>query len=105
MALQALLIPVVNEIIKEFTKDEKDDGEKSRIKREIAREIASVAIKESAKDTRPFWKSKRWYMTILAVLIPILNRALALNLSETEIAMIAGPVVAYVASKSWEQKS
>ena len=55
-------------------------------------------------EDKPFYKSKRWYLTIAAILVPIINRATGLNLSEMEMVSIVGPVMAYVLGKSHEQK-
>jgi len=103
MALPLLLIPMVAELVKELTKDEPDES-KTKIKESIAYEVSSAAMAEVTKDTRKFWQSKRWYMTAVALLVPVLNRSFGWELSETEILAIAGPVVAYVLGKSWEQK-
>lgn len=100
-----LVIPVVTELIKAFTDDEKDEKSIAKIKESIVYEVAAKAVEVAGRDTRKFWQSKRWYMTLIAVLVPVLNRFFDLNLSETEMVSIAGPVVAYVLGKSYEQKT
>ena len=99
------LIPIVSELIKAFTADEKSEEAKTDLKKALIYEGAAKAVEIAAKDTRKFWQSKRWYMTLIAVLVPVLNRFFDLNLSETEMISIAGPVVAYVLGKSYEQKN
>ena len=100
-----ILIPIVSELVKIFTDDETDEKSKTKIKEAIVFDVAAKSLEIAAKDTRKFWQSKRWYMTLIAVLIPVLNRFFDLNLSETEMISIAGPVVAYVLGKSYEQKT
>ena len=99
-----LIIPVVAELIKAFTADEKDEKSKSKVKEAIVYEVAAKAVEVAGRDTRKFWQSKRWYMTVITVLVPVLNRFFDLNLSEIEIIAIAGPVMVYVLGKSYEQK-
>lgn len=100
-----ILIPIVSELVKIFTDDEKDEKSKAKIKEAIVYEVAAKTVEVAGRDTRKFWQSKRWYMTLIAVLVPVLNRFFELNLSETEMISIAGPVVAYVLGKSYEQKT
>jgi hypothetical protein len=61
-------------------------------------------VKEILSVEKPFWHSKRFWMTVAGVLIPIINKVSGLELSETEIVPIIGMIAAYVLGKSHEQK-
>jgi len=50
---------------------------------------------------KPFWASKRWWMTAIAVVIPVLNHVFGLGLDAGEITAIAAPVVAYVLAQAY----
>ncbi len=81
----------------ELLKTLKSSSEKEN--HEKVKEVLSRV--ESAK---PFWKSKRFWMTAAGVLIPVVNKITGLGLSESEIIPIIGAIAAYVLGKSHEQK-
>lgn len=50
-------------------------------------------LKQNEKE---FWKSKKWWAMATAVFIPVLNKAIGLNLSIEELQLVIGPIIAYV---------
>ena len=50
---------------------------------------------------KPFWRSKRWGMTAIAVVIPVLNHVFGLGLDVGEITAIAAPVVTYILAQAF----
>lgn len=55
--------------------------------------------------TKPFWASKRWWMAMIAVAIPVLNHVFGLGLDVGEITAIAAPVVAYILAQAFVDAS
>ena len=51
--------------------------------------------------TRPFWKSKKWWVAIIAALIPIANSAFGFNLDPTELTLIILPLIGYIFGEAW----
>ena len=76
-------------------------GDKEKDEKKIVEVLGNVS---KIIPEKPFWKSKRFAITSITIVLLFLNRKLGLDLSIEEIAAIAGLVSAYVASKSWEQK-
>ena len=54
---------------------------------------------------KPFWASKRWWMAMIAVAIPVLNHVFGLGLDVGEITAIAAPVVAYILAQAFVDAS
>lgn len=54
---------------------------------------------------KPFWRSKKWWMAAIAVVIPVLNQAFGLGLDVGEITAIAAPVVAYILAQAFVDAS
>ena len=54
---------------------------------------------------KPFWQSKKWWMVVIAVMIPVLNQFFGLGLNVGEITAIAAPVVAYILGQSYVDAS
>jgi hypothetical protein len=73
------------------TGDEKKDEE-------IVKETLSVVV------DRPFWQSKRFWMTMTGILVPIINKVSGLDLSVGELSVVVGMIATYVFGKSHEQK-
>ena len=98
-----LPIPIITAGLQLLNTAISDDKKKDE---EKVVEVMSMVVKEvkEAAKVKPFYQSKRWYMAILAVLIPVGNRLLGWNMTETEIGMVICPVIAYVLGKSYEQK-
>jgi uncharacterized membrane protein len=91
--MNPLFLSVGMELIKKMAL--KDDRENERIVKEVMSKIP---------NSKPFWKSKRFWMTMAGVLIPIANKVFGLELSVSEITPIVGMIAAYVLGKSHEQK-
>ncbi len=45
---------------------------------------------------KPWYKSKKWWMSMLALFIPVVNRVFGLDLDVAEIVTVAAPVIVYV---------
>lgn len=60
---------------------------------------------ENYDINKPFWQSKRWWMAVIAVFIPVLNQLGGLGLDAGEIAVIAAPVVAYILAQAFVDAS
>lgn len=49
---------------------------------------------------KPFWLSKKWWFTVLAVLVPILNQTFGLGLDATTVLEIILPIMVYVGGQA-----
>ncbi len=50
---------------------------------------------------KPFWQSKRWWLAVIAVLIPIASHALGWELDTGEIMAVITPIVVYILGQSY----
>jgi len=50
---------------------------------------------------KPFWRSKRWWLAVIAVLIPIASHALGWELDTGEIMAVITPIVVYILGQSY----
>lgn len=67
-------------------------------------EIVKEILEPAPKDLKPFWQSKRFWMTLTGIFVPIINKVSGLNLSVGELSVIVGMIATYVFGKSHEQK-
>ncbi len=51
-------------------------------------------------EHKPWYLSKKWWMSILAVTIPVLNNRFGWDLQAEEMAAIIAPIVVYVAAEA-----
>ncbi len=52
-------------------------------------------------EHKPWYLSKKWWMSILAVTIPVLNNRFGWNIQPEEMAAIIVPIITYVAVEGW----
>ena len=57
--------------------------------------------RKKSSGHKPFYGSKKWWMRVLAIIIPVVNNRLGLNLSVEEMAAIVIPIVTYVVVEGW----
>lgn len=50
---------------------------------------------------KPFWRSKKWWVAIIAAAIPVVNNLLNLNLDATELTIIVLPLIGYIFGEAW----
>lgn len=50
---------------------------------------------------KSFWQSKKWWMAIIAALIPVIGRAMGWELNTEEILAIVSPIVAYILAQAF----
>lgn len=50
---------------------------------------------------KPFWRSKKWWVAIIAAAIPVANNLLNLNLDATELTLIVIPLIGYIFGEAW----
>ena len=50
---------------------------------------------------KPFWRSKKWWVAIIAAAIPVANNLLNINLDATELSIIVLPLVGYIFGEAW----
>jgi len=74
----------------EFTLDSKLDLVKSTFK--------------IADEARPFWERKTFWATVVAVAVPILNKATGLNMQIEEVSAAIAPLLAFILGESWRKK-
>jgi hypothetical protein len=91
--MNPLLILQGVKLLKDLTSTGDDEKDKAIVKETLS----------AVGDLKPFWQSKRFWMTLAGIAVPIINRAAGLNLSETEIVTMVGTIAAYVVAKSYEQ--
>lgn len=77
-------------------------GDKEKDEKKIVEVLGNVS---KIVPEKPFWKSKRFGITSIIVVLLLLNRKLGLDLNIEEIGAISGIVSVYVAGKTWEQKT
>ena len=53
------------------------------------------------EQRKPFWRSKKWWVAIIAAAIPVANEALGLNLDATELTLIVIPLIGYIFGEAW----
>jgi hypothetical protein len=46
---------------------------------------------------KPFYTSKKWWITVLAMALPIVNRKFGLDMQAEEMALVIAPAAGYVA--------
>lgn len=51
---------------------------------------------EEVKIEKQFWKSKKWWVMLTAVVIPVANRALGLDMGMEELKLVIGSLMAYI---------
>ena len=66
---------------------------------------AVVDLVKSLDDTRPFWKRKTFWATVVGFLVPILNRLTGLDMPIEEVSAAVLPLVAFIAGESWRKKA
>lgn len=62
------------------------------------------ALLEKGLDTRPFWKRKTFWAMVISVAIPILNKALGLDMDVTEVTAAISPLLLFIATEQWKKK-
>lgn len=65
-------------------------------------ELQAIYLKGIIK--KPFFKSKKFWATWVAGVVPILNKVFGINLDSNEIAIIIVPFIVYVISLSIKEK-
>ena len=63
-------------------------------------EVAFPRREQEQKKHKPWYLSKKWWMSMLAVVVPLLNQRLGWNLQPEELAAIIIPIVVYVAAEA-----
>lgn len=48
------------------------------------------------KDEKPFWKSKKWWVAIIGVAIPLILKEFGIHLTPDEVVAIITPITAYI---------
>lgn|GEM_PF-1405670 len=48
---------------------------------------------------KPFWQSKKWWVSLIGILIPVINRVFELELDLKEIVILVAPLMVYVFSQ------
>ncbi len=54
---------------------------------------------------KPWFKSKKWWMTVLALIVPVLNSRFGWELQVEELVAIILPIIAYVVVEGWTDSS
>lgn len=55
-------------------------------------------------EARPFWARKTFWATVVGVAVPILNKAMGLDMAIEEVSAAVLPLVAFIAGESWRKK-
>jgi len=55
-------------------------------------------------EARPFWARKTFWATVVAVAVPILNKAAGLNMEIEEVSAAIAPLMAFILGESWRKK-
>ena len=64
-------------------------------------DVAFPRRRRGPHEHKPWYLSKKWWMSVLAIIIPVINNRLGLNLSVEEMAAIIVPVITYVVVEGW----
>ena len=75
-----------------------DTLERAELPKASAEYILENAILKGI-EKKPFYLSKKWWATIGAILIPVLNRVFGLEMNTEDIVVILTPVLIYVISQ------
>lgn len=62
------------------------------------------ALFEKGIDTRPFWKRKTFWAMVIGVAVPILNKALGLDMDATEVTAAISPLLLFIVTEQWKKK-
>jgi hypothetical protein len=52
-------------------------------------------------DRKPFWLMKKFWMAIVAALVPIVNYYMGLGLDPEAVALIIIPLIAFIFGEAW----
>jgi hypothetical protein len=55
-------------------------------------------------DTRPFWKTKTFWSTLISVVVPIANEVFNINLSIYAVSAAVIPLLLFVTTEQWKKK-
>ena len=94
--IQGLLMKKATDVLVEKAKAALDttlrvnDDRKMKLEESAAEEIMRQAMK------KPFFRSVKWWTAIFAILTPVLNKVFGFGLDASEVAVIVGPMVAYI---------
>jgi len=75
------------------------DGKDGKTDDEIA-----IDFVKKFDDNRPFWERKTFWATVVAVAVPILNKAIGLNMEIEEVSAAIAPLIAFILGESWRKK-
>jgi len=91
-------IELLNTVIEKNT-DEDMNGLEWR------KEAVVEAIFQGIDEARPFWARKTFWATVVAVVIPIVNRVAGLDMQIEEVSVAITPLVAFILGESWRKKN
>ena len=63
--------------------------------------MKEVEMMEEYHINKPPWQSKKWWMAMIAIVVPVLNHTFGLGLDAGEITAIAAPVMAYILAQAY----
>jgi len=86
------------ETVIEKNKDEDMNGLEWR------KEAVVETIFQGLDEARVFWKRKTFWATVVAVVIPIVNRVAGLDMQIEEVSAAITPLVAFILGESWRKK-
>ena len=66
-------------------------------------DIKNHIIEKSLEEPKEkhFWQSKKYITTVIAVIVPILNKVFGWELNITEVSLILAPFIVYVLSQGF----
>ena len=56
------------------------------------------------EDNRKFWQRKTIWTVVIGVLVPILNRALGLDMDIDEVGVAISPLLLFIGTEQWKKK-
>jgi len=71
---------------------------------EFKKEAIVERVFEGLDEARVFWKRKTFWATVVAVVIPIVNRMAGLDMQIEEVSAAITPLVAFILGESWRKK-
>ena len=56
---------------------------------------------QETEPRKPFWKSKKWWVAIIAAVVPVANAVLGLDLDTAELSLVIIPLIGYIFGEAW----
>ena len=56
---------------------------------------------QETEPRKPFWKSKKWWVAIIAAAVPVANAVLGLDLDTAELSLVIVPLIGYIFGEAW----